>query len=38
VEKGKPVGAVKNLRFTQSVPEAFFNVLIKNFTFTGQTK
>jgi predicted Zn-dependent protease len=63
VEKGKVAGAVKNLRFTQSVLEAFSNVLavsreqhliadpaqgfsavvtpallIKNFTFTGQTK
>ena len=63
VEKGKVVGAVKNLRFTQSVLEAFSNVLavsreqqliadpaqgfssvvtpallIKGFTFTGQTK
>ncbi len=63
VEKGKPVGAVKNLRFTQSILEAFSNVLavsreqhliadpaqgfsavvtpallLKNFTFTGQTK
>ncbi|MDO8729989.1 MAG: TldD/PmbA family protein [Candidatus Omnitrophota bacterium] len=63
VERGKVVGAVKNLRFTQSVLEAFSNVLavsreqhlvadpaqgfssvvtpallIKNFTFTGQTK
>lgn len=63
VEKGKVAGAVKNLRFTQSVLEAFSNVLavsreqhliadpaqgfssvvtpallIKDFTFTGQTK
>ena len=63
VKKGKVAGAVKNLRFTQSVLEAFSNVLavskeqqliadpaqgfssvvcptllLKNFTFTGQTK
>ena len=63
VEKGKVVGAVKNLRFTQPILEAFSNVLavsreqrlvgdpaqgfscvvtpallIKNFTFTGQTR
>ncbi|MBI3616286.1 MAG: TldD/PmbA family protein [Candidatus Omnitrophica bacterium] len=63
VKKGKSNGAVKNLRFTQSILEAFSNVaaaskerhlvadpaqglsaavcpalLIKNFTFTGQTK
>ncbi len=63
VEKGKVVGAVKNLRFTQSILKAFSNILavsrersliadpaqgfssavtpallIKGFTFTGQTK
>jgi len=63
VQKGKIVGAVKNLRFTHSILEAFSNVvavskerrlvadpaqglsaavcpalLIKNFTFTGQTR
>ncbi len=63
VKRGKVVGAAKNLRFTQSILEAFSNVLavsreqhlvgdpaqgfssvvtpallIKGFTFTGQTK
>ncbi len=63
IRKGKVAGAVKNLRFTQSILEAFSKVaavsqerrlvadpgqglsaavcpalLIKNFTFTGQTK
>ena len=63
VKRGKAVGAVKSLRFTQSVLEAFSNVLavsreqqliadpaqgfsavvapallLKDFTFTGQTK
>ena len=63
VRKGRVVGAVKNLRFTQSILEAFSNVvaisrqrrliadlgqgffsvvtpalLIKNFSFTGQTR
>ena len=64
VRKGKVVGAVKNLRFTQSILEAFSKnllaigrdpqrvadpaqgysavvtpaLLIRNFTFTGQTK
>ncbi len=63
VKRGKVAGAVKNLRFTQSILKAFSNILavsreqervadpaqgfsavvapallIKNFTFTGQTK
>ena len=63
IKKGKVAGAVKNLRFTQSILEAFSQILavskerrlvadpgqglsaavvpallIKNFTFTGQTK